>query len=102
MRTIESKSMGRYLRPTSLQAALVALADGSPAVLAGGTDHFPARVVAAPDEDILDISALPGLRAIEIRDDHVRLPCLATWSDLIAAELPAAFGGIKAAARHIG
>jgi CO/xanthine dehydrogenase FAD-binding subunit len=94
--------MGRYLRPTSLDAALAALADGGPTVLAGGTDHFPARVVTTPDDDILDIFALPGLRRIEIRDDHVWLPCLATWSDLIGEKLPAAFDGIKAAARQVG
>ncbi len=94
--------MGRYLRPTSLEAALAALADGRPTVLAGGTDHFPARVVTTPDDDILDIFALPGLGRIEIRADHVWLPCLATWSDLIATPLPAAFDGIKAAARQVG
>jgi CO/xanthine dehydrogenase FAD-binding subunit len=94
--------MGRYLRPTSLEAALAALAEGAPTVLAGGTDHFPARVVTAPDEDILDISPLPGLRAIECRNDEVWIPCLATWSDLIAARLPPAFDGITAAARQIG
>jgi CO/xanthine dehydrogenase FAD-binding subunit len=94
--------MGRYLRPSSLTAALAALTETRPTILAGGTDHFPTRVVAAPDEDILDLTALPGLRTIERRDDHVWLPCLATWSDLIAADLPPAFDGIKAAACQVG
>jgi CO/xanthine dehydrogenase FAD-binding subunit len=94
--------MGRYLRPTSLEAALASLAEGRLTVLAGGTDHFPARVLAAPEEDILDISAVPGLRAI--RDDGVHrfLPCLATWSDVIAAELPPDYDGLRAAARQVG
>lgn len=94
--------MGRYLRPTSLDAALEALAAGRPTVLSGGTDHFPARVIETPDEEILDISALPGLRAIETRGDHVWLPCLATWSDLIGASLPPLFDGIRTAARQVG
>ena len=94
--------MGRYLRPTSLEAALAALAGGRPTLVAGGTDHFPARVLSTPDEDILDMSALPGLRRIEQRESHVWLPALATWSDLIAAPLPAAFDGIKSAARQVG
>jgi CO/xanthine dehydrogenase FAD-binding subunit len=94
--------MGRYLRPTSLAAALSALAERQFTVLAGGTDHFPARVLVQPDEDILDISALPGLRAIEPDGDAIRVPCLATWSDLVAADLPPAFDGIRSAARQVG
>ncbi len=94
--------MGLYLRPTTLEAALALLAERTWMVLAGGTDHYAARVLHAPDEDILDISALPGLRRIERRDGHWFLPCLATWSDLIAADLPAAFDGLRAAARQIG
>ncbi len=94
--------MGRYLRPATLEAALALLAERPRTVLAGGTDHYPARVLNAPDEDILDISALPGLRAIGRRGDHWVIPCLATWSDLIAADLPAAFDGLRAAARQVG
>ena len=57
---------------------------------------YPARVLHAPDEDILDISALSGLRGDRAaRADHWFLPCLATWSDLIAADLPPAFDGLK-------
>jgi CO/xanthine dehydrogenase FAD-binding subunit len=94
--------MGRYLRPTSLEAALELLARSRPTILAGGTDHFPARVVSAPDEDILDISGLPGPREITSDGTHVVVPCLATWSDLIRANLPPAFDGLRAAARQVG
>jgi CO/xanthine dehydrogenase FAD-binding subunit len=94
--------MGLYLRPATLAAALAQLAERPRTVLAGGTDHFPARVTAAPEEDILDISALADLRAIRSEGGHVVLPCLATWSDLIAARLPPAFDGLKQAARQVG
>ncbi|MBX5454544.1 MAG: FAD binding domain-containing protein [Acidobacteriia bacterium] len=94
--------MGLYLRPTTLEGALALLAERPRTVLAGGTDHFPARVASTPDEDILDISALPGLRAIVRHGSYWVVPCLATWSDLIAAPLPAAFDGLKAAARQVG
>jgi CO/xanthine dehydrogenase FAD-binding subunit len=94
--------MGLYLRPTRLDAALAALAEHAPTVLAGGTDHFPARVTHAPDETILDIAALAGLRAIERRGDHWWLPCLATWTDVTRADLPPAFDGLRAAARQVG
>jgi CO/xanthine dehydrogenase FAD-binding subunit len=94
--------MGSYLRPASLDAALDALAECPRTVLAGGTDHFPARVTATPDEDLLDISALADLRAITRAEGHIRIPCLATWSDLIAATLPPALDALKQAARQVG
>jgi CO/xanthine dehydrogenase FAD-binding subunit len=94
--------MGLYLRPTTLDGALALLAERGRTVLAGGTDHFPARVLTTPEEDILDISALPGLRTIARHGSHWVVPCLATWSDLIATPLPPAFDGLKAAARQVG
>jgi CO/xanthine dehydrogenase FAD-binding subunit len=94
--------MGHYLRPVTLEAALALLAERPRTILAGGTDHFPARVLASPDEDILDIGALPNLRGIKRRDDHWWLPCRTTWSELIETPLPPAFDALKAAARQVG
>jgi CO/xanthine dehydrogenase FAD-binding subunit len=95
--------MGRYFRPSSLPDALAALAARPLMVpLAGGTDHYPVRVVQTPDEAILDISALPGLRRIEARADHWWIPCLATWTDIVDAALPPVFDGLKQAARQVG
>ena len=94
--------MGSYLRPTELGDALRALGAHSPrAILAGGTDFYPARVGRTIDEDILDITALP-LGGIEERSDHWRIGALATWSELIAAPLPPCFDALKAAAREVG
>lgn len=94
--------MDAWLRPTSLADALAALAVAPRVILAGGTDLYPARGEGALQGAILDISALPGLRRIETHADHWRIPCLATWSDVIAAELPALFDGLRAAARQVG
>jgi CO/xanthine dehydrogenase FAD-binding subunit len=98
--------MGSYFRPSSLPDALATLAARplpSPLVLlAGGTDHYPVRAVQTPDEAVLDINGLPGLRRIEARDDHWWIPCLATWTDVIEAELPPVFDGLKQAARQVG
>ena len=91
-----------YLRPTDLDDALAALSRGRLAVLAGGTDFYPARVGAPLDEPVLDISAIHGLREIEERADHWRIPALATWTDLVQAALPPWFDGLKRAAREIG
>ena len=94
--------MGSYLRPTEIGDALRALGAQTPrAILAGGTDFYPARVGRTIDEDILDITALP-LGGIEERPDHWRIGALATWSELIAAPLPPCFDALKAAAREVG
>ncbi len=94
--------MDAWLRPTSLADALAALAAAPRVILAGGTDLYPSHGTSSLPGSILDISALPGLRRIETHADHWRIPCLATWSDVIGAELPASFDGLRAAARQIG
>ena len=52
--------MADYLRPTSLDEALQALARPW-TVLAGGTDFYPARVGRAIDENVLDIGGIAAL-----------------------------------------
>jgi CO/xanthine dehydrogenase FAD-binding subunit len=96
-------AVGAYTRPTRLPDALAALRDGPCTVLAGGTDHFPARVTSTPDEAILDITALPELRGIRrLSDGGLTIGACATWSAVIAADLPSACDGLKAAAREVG
>jgi CO/xanthine dehydrogenase FAD-binding subunit len=70
--------------------------------LAGGTDHYPARVGVSPDEDLLDLTAVPGLRGIAEDESGWRFGALTTWTDVIEARLPPLFGGLKAAAREVG
>lgn len=94
--------MASYLRPTTLPDALAALQASPRTVLAGGTDHFPARVIHEPDEDILDLSALSALRGIERAGGVWRLPALTTWTDVTGAGLPPLFDGLCAAARQVG
>ena len=92
--------MSRYFRPDRIEDVSAALATGGCLLLAGATDHFPTR--GDTPHAIIDLSRLPGLRAIERRGDHWWLPCLATWSDVIAADLPPQFAGLQAAARRLG
>ena len=91
-----------YLRPTTLPDALAALQARPRTVLAGGTDHFPARATWEPDEDILDLTGLHGLRGITRGGGAWRIPALTTWTDVIAADLPPLFDGLRAAARQVG
>jgi CO/xanthine dehydrogenase FAD-binding subunit len=94
--------VGSYRRPHDLTEALAALAAGPRMIVAGGTDYYPARVGQPLDDDVLDISGLTALRAIADEGRHWRLPALATWSDVIAADLPPVFDGLKLAAREVG
>jgi CO/xanthine dehydrogenase FAD-binding subunit len=91
-----------YLTPKSLQEALAALGTAGVSVVAGGTDWFPARGDRITDQPVLDISALPGFRGISQGQGLIRIGAATTWSDLIAADLPSAFDGLKAAAREVG
>ena len=97
--------MASYLRPTSLDEALASLSEAAlppPIVLAGGTDFYPARVGRALDDNILDITAIPDLRGISESIDGWRIGATTTWSDVVMADLPPLFDGLKQAAREIG
>lgn len=96
-----------FLRPTQLDEALGALAAGGPGgtpwvVVAGATDHYPARVGRSPVEDVLDVTAIDGLRGVAPVEGGWRIGALTTWTDLVEAELPPLFDGLRAAALAIG
>jgi CO/xanthine dehydrogenase FAD-binding subunit len=93
--------MPEYLRPLRLEEALGALQQPF-TVLAGGTDFYPARVGRSIDEDVLDISAIAELRGIVRGPAGWRLGATTTWGELIAADLPPLFDGLKQAARDVG
>jgi len=92
----------RFERPQSIAEAARLLASGPWAVLAGGTDLYPAHVgrrVAAP---LLDITAIAGLRGIRRDAQGWTIGATTTWSDVVRAELPPLFDALKAAAREVG
>jgi CO/xanthine dehydrogenase FAD-binding subunit len=91
-----------YARPESLEAALEHMADGGRAVLAGGTDFYPARVGRPLTDPILDISAIKALRGVRQTDNGWTIGALTTWTDIVRADLPSAFDGLKLAAREVG
>lgn len=99
--------MVAFHRPATLAEALAIRASQDVTIIAGGTDVYPARTgkLAWGDPthaDVLDITAIPGLDAIEETADAYRFGCLFTWTDLQRAALPPLFDGIKQAAREIG
>src|SRR2546421_12091487 len=96
-----------YHRPVALEDALAIRAERPVTVLAGGTDVYPAKAARAGwgdtrHPDILDISAVPGLRGIAEEAEAWRIGARTTWTDIIRADLPAQFDGLKLAAREVG
>ena len=94
--------MGRYERPQGLEAAAALLSTNALQVIAGGTDFYPAHAGRAIAGDILDLTAIAALRGIAETGDHWRIGATTTWSDIIAAPLPALFDGLKRAAHEVG
>ncbi len=91
-----------YSSPTTLPDALGALAGGKAKIIAGCTDFFPQLGDQKAPERLLDISKVAGLRGVNRTGDGWSIGAATTWSDLIHADLPPAFDGLKAAAREIG
>ncbi len=101
--------MASYHRPTDLSEALRILShEPSLRILAGATDVYPAWTGAQATggsrghADVLDISNIAELKGIADRGDHWWLGALTTWTDIVRADLPPLFDGLKAAAREIG
>jgi len=74
--------MPNYFRPTRLDEALRALKEAPLTIIAGGTDHYPARVGRPLDEDVLDVTALRGLDGIAEDEEWWRIGALVTWTDI--------------------
>jgi CO/xanthine dehydrogenase FAD-binding subunit len=91
-----------YLRPRTLRDAVEALAAPEVGILAGGTDFFPALGERKPAGLVLDLTAIPELRGIEIGPERIRIGAAATWTEVIRTPLPRAFDALKAAAREVG
>ncbi|HET7181825.1 MAG TPA: FAD binding domain-containing protein [Candidatus Limnocylindrales bacterium] len=96
-----------FLRPARLADALGALSEGAPGgnpwvIVAGATDHYPARVGRSPVEDVLDVTAIGALRGMAHVDGGWRIGALTTWTDVAEADLPPLFDGLRAAALAVG
>jgi CO/xanthine dehydrogenase FAD-binding subunit len=95
--------MTRFERPASVAEAARLLAAGEWALLAGGTDLYPAHVgrpLAAP---VLDLTAIAGLRGIAREPGGGwTIGATTTWTDVVRADLPPLFDALKAAAREVG
>jgi CO/xanthine dehydrogenase FAD-binding subunit len=89
-------------RSLSLNDALEVLASKPVPILAGGTDFFPALGERAMPDQLLDITSVSELRGVTQDQQGWHIGATTTWTDIINAELPAAFDGLKAAAKQVG
>jgi CO/xanthine dehydrogenase FAD-binding subunit len=92
----------QYQSAKTLDDAFSALQEPEVAVIAGGTDWFPQAGERLTDRALLDVTLLPGFRGISRAAAGWRIGAATRWSDVIAADLPPAFDGLKAAAREVG
>jgi CO/xanthine dehydrogenase FAD-binding subunit len=91
-----------FSKPRSLREAVETLSTDGGVPLAGGTDLFPAWVDRPRPERIIDLRGVAELGGIAVGTDSIRIGGGATWSEIIAAELPPCFDCLKAAAREVG
>ena len=91
-----------YLRPTTLDEAVHALAESRGSILSGGTDFFPSLGDRSPNTPVVDISAVAGLKGIHTTNDTIQIGGRTTWQEILEAPLPRGFDGLKAAAREVG
>jgi len=91
-----------YNVPNSLNDALTLLAESNVKIIAGGTDFFPALGDQAATGDLLDISRLSELRTIRHEEKGWRFGAAVRWTEILKADLPACFNGLKLAAREVG
>ncbi|MCA8868567.1 MAG: FAD binding domain-containing protein [Rhodobacteraceae bacterium] len=91
-----------YYAPQSLPDALGQLAGGDVRIIAGGTDFFPALGEKAAPPKLMDVSRLKELRGISRVENGWRIGAAARWTEIIQADLPPCFDGLKLAAREVG
>ena len=91
-----------YLIPTNLEVALISLAQQQDRIIAGGTDVYPAMKQGHTPRSLLDVTRIKELMNITVTDTGLRIGAAVTWTKIVKAKLPAAFDGLKHAAKEVG
>ena len=68
--------MSLYLRPSTLEEAVHALAAQGGTILSGGTDFFPALGDRLPQGTVIDISALRDMNGVTRNGCEIRIACV--------------------------
>lgn len=91
-----------YYAPTDLSVALQIAALTGGRTVAGGTDVYPSAKQGDRPDHYLDITRISGFGDITHNAKGTRIGAAATWTQIVRADLPAAFDALKQAAREVG
>jgi CO/xanthine dehydrogenase FAD-binding subunit len=91
-----------YFQAQTIAEALHILAAGESAILAGGTDFYPALADRPHPPRILDISTIPGLSGVETAESEIRIGAATSWRDIAQATLPPCLRALQDAAHEVG
>jgi len=94
--------MDQFVTPMTVEEALGYMSAGGYQILAGGTDIYPLYVGKPMTLPMMDITGIDSMKAISCDGDHWRIGGVVTWRNLIDADLPQAFNGLKLAACEVG
>jgi len=95
-------TLAAYHRPATIEEALSCLDSDPVTIAAGCTDLLAATGSRGLSGNVLDITGIKALRHVRKEAGNVLIGAAATWSDVIAADLPPAFDMLKQAAREVG
>tara|TARA_B110000211_G_scaffold13035_1_gene13640 strand:+ start:7784 stop:8593 length:810 start_codon:yes stop_codon:yes gene_type:complete len=85
-----------------LNSALTSLAKAGNKIVAGGTDVYPALKQGQTPASFLDVTRIKELSGISTTQTGLRIGAAVTWSEIVKADLPASFDGLKQSAREVG
>lgn len=92
-----------YRRAVNLEEAVRLRREMGYPFVAGGTDIYPAIENGVRYPGLIDVSKIEALRGTIRREgDTWIIPALATWSEVVAADLPVQFDALKQAAAEVG
>ncbi|WP_282048187.1 FAD binding domain-containing protein [Sulfitobacter mediterraneus] len=91
-----------YHNPTDLASALETLTRQGGKIVAGGTDVYPSAKQGQQPTFFLDVTGIAGLYGISRTEAGYRFGAATTWTEILNADLPPAFHGLKSAAAEVG
>ncbi len=97
-----ASDLAELLRPRTLSEAVAIAAGGGATLAAGCTDLFPSTHAQVLAGRVVDLTTVAELRGVGATATGWRIGAAATWTDVIRADLPAAFDGLKEAAARVG
>ena len=91
-----------YVAPLTVADAVRLVDEDERAIIAGGTDFFPALQRGKAPAGLVDVLKIGEMNGVLLNGSNWRIGGAATWTDLVEAELPPCFLALKEAACQVG